>query len=75
MYTPVDFFTLYGNLVPLNIYAPAEEMHKDLIKRIEHIISEYRNPSAHIGIIDLEKATIFYNEFKICITYVNKCHI
>lgn len=33
MYTPVDFFTLYGNLVPLNIYAPTEGVHKNLIKR------------------------------------------
>ena len=30
-YTPVDFFTLYGHIVPLNIYAETAEPREDLI--------------------------------------------
>ena len=41
-YTPVDFFTLYGHLVPLNIYAEVEEPRVDLtIKDREEIIGNH----------------------------------
>ena len=48
------------------------EIDKSLIKRIEHIILEYRNPSAHTGIIDIKKATDFYNKFKIVMNEIMK---
>ena len=36
----------------------------DLIIKIEGIITDYRNPSAHIGIIDESKAELFYKDYK-----------
>ena len=40
-------------------------IESETIKRLENLIINYRNKSAHVDIIEEEKALIFYNEFKI----------
>jgi hypothetical protein len=40
------------------------QVPSDLIKDIESIITNYRNPSAHTGIIDESKAELFYEDYK-----------
>jgi hypothetical protein len=40
-------------------------IESETINRLENLIINYRNKSAHVDIIEEEKALIFYNEFKI----------
>ena len=40
-------------------------IESETIKRLENLIINYRNKSAHVDIIEEEKALVFYNEFKI----------
>ena len=40
-------------------------IESETIKRLEDLIINYRNKSAHVDIIDEEKALVFYKEFKI----------
>jgi len=41
------------------------QVEPETIKRLEDLITNYRNKSAHVEIIDEEKALVFYQEFKI----------
>lgn len=40
------------------------EIPSQLIKTIEKIISNYRNPSAHVGLLDKKKADSFKKDYK-----------
>ena len=37
---------------------------KELVSRIKTIITEFRNPSAHVGIISKDQAKTFFEEYK-----------
>ena len=40
-------------------------IENDTLERLRCIIKDYRNKSAHVGIIDNNQALHFYNEFKL----------
>ena len=40
-------------------------IENDTLERLRYIIKDYRNKSAHVGIIDNNQALHFYNEFKL----------
>jgi len=35
MLSPIELFSLYGNVIPLNINAPMEVLHSDLVEEIK----------------------------------------
>ena len=53
-------------LKELNIFINDEigGIPKELITKIQKLISEYRNPSAHVGIINKKEAKTFFENYK-----------